>query len=436
MAATHRMLVLLAVGGLIALAGGILRIACVGRSCEKPETAASQVPFCGLPGKVRAEVSAGFREGRSPNVLAVSRRAEVTGGTAFSPAEPQPPWPSSAGRTEPQPLVFHGTGVTAGAHDAVVTLDRVAPTLATIIGLEREHPEVRSGTAIEGVASGERPRLAVLVALKTAVDENNTMPTLQRWSQEGASFRATPGSTPLDPAAILTTLGTGGLPKQHGITGTLLRTDTGDLTKAWGRRAPISVIATLADDLDKSTGQRARIGLIGATAADRGLIGGNWYIGNDRDDISLYARPAAAAREAGRLLQTGYGTDDTPDLLAVALAGAPSELDASLAAIAQAADEASGGSFVIVVAGADAASLEAGGLTAADVESLVERSAGADVVEATAPGGLFIDQQVLADEGITEDEILRALSSVRNEDGSRVFDDVFTAIAVTFERYC
>jgi hypothetical protein len=75
-------------------------------------------------------------------------------------------------------------------------------------------------------------------------------------------------------------------------------------------------------------------------------------------------------------------------------------------------------------------------LRAGDIKDAVDSHVGVDVVEATAPGGLYLDQETLAREGISENVILAAISRLQTSDGTRVFADVFTSIAVTFERYC
>ena len=71
-----------------------------------------------------------------------------------------------------------------------------------------------------------------------------------------AAGLATAGSLPLDPTAVETTIGTGGLPSQHGITGTWVRNAQGRLVRAFGPGAPTPVIAALGDDLDQRDGRR------------------------------------------------------------------------------------------------------------------------------------------------------------------------------------
>jgi hypothetical protein len=225
------------------------------------------VPFCPLPQGLKADIVAGYREGRSPDVLAVTRTSSVYGGTD-DPGTP--PWPSQAGASTTQvPIMFSGTGV---ARDATVPegtqLDQIAPTLSDVIGFKRPFPNVRAGVAVPGVADGEHPRMILEVALKGvgSVDlreDERAWPYLRSLMHTGAgTLHGDTGSLPLDPAATLTTIGTGGLPSQHGITGTLVRNDRGKVVRAWGPGAPPSIIATLPDDLDEAEGQRPLIGIV------------------------------------------------------------------------------------------------------------------------------------------------------------------------------
>jgi hypothetical protein len=58
------------------------------------------------------------------------------------------------------------------------------------------------------------------------------------------------------------------------------------------------------------------------------------------------------------------------------------------------------------------------------------------VVEATTPGGLFLDQDVLASSGLSEDPVIEHLRELRAPDGGPLLADVFPQVAVTFARYC
>ena len=102
------MLVVLAAIGIPA---AVLTATCAGRSCDASGGEAVRVPFCPLPDAVKEGVVNGFREGRSPDVLAVADGTPVV--TDVDGA--RTPWPAVAAATDPRvPIVFAGAGVTAG----------------------------------------------------------------------------------------------------------------------------------------------------------------------------------------------------------------------------------------------------------------------------------------------------------------------------------
>jgi hypothetical protein len=102
-----------------------------------------------------------------------------------------------------------------------------------------------------------------------------------------------------------------------------------------------------------------------------------------------------------------------------------------------AARRASDGSFVLVVTATGSAPDGSEGLAARDVVDHVERTVPGPggVVEAAAAGGLFLDQEVVARRSISEDDVVRALATMRLA-GGPVIEDSFGSNAVSFGRYC
>jgi len=148
----------------IGIPAAVLTANCVGRSCDASGGQPVRVPFCPLSRDLKDGIVNGFREGRSPDVLGVADRTPV-----YTDIEGmRMPWPATRTFTDPRvPIAFAGAGVASGATvPDGTTLDRVAPTVSDILGFERDHPEVRSGTAVAGVANGELPRLVLLVGWK------------------------------------------------------------------------------------------------------------------------------------------------------------------------------------------------------------------------------------------------------------------------------
>jgi len=434
------MLVVIAAIGIPAAA---LTANCVGRSCDASGGETVRVPFCPLSQELKDGIVNGFREGRSPDVLGVADGTPV-----FTDVEGlRMPWPATGMFTDPRvPIVFAGAGVTSGASvPNGTTLDRVAPTVSDILGLERDHPEVRSGTAVAGVANGERPRLVLLVGWKgvgsSELDNHpQDWPFLTSLLDDGAgTLEGETGSLPLDPAATLTTVGTGGLPSQHGITGSFIRNGQGEVVEAFRpdfRVEDGQIIATLADDLDDAN-HSTLVGLVATDERDRGIVGGGWYPGEDPVDVVI-GDSAAAPLAVDVHLTTGYGADDVPDVIGVVLEGRVRAIDHWTQEIVTEAERATSGSTLAVVTGTG--SSEANRLAVPDRELVeaVEDAVPGDVpaVAAIVAGGVFLDQAVLREEEVTGQVAVDAMLSATGPDGERMLADAFQGFAVSFARYC
>ena len=267
----RRLASLLVVLALVALPAVALRAFCIGQSCTTTEATAAIVPFCPLPAPVRAAIAAGFREGRSPDALGVTTRwntgcGDVGGGRCGgSVAFGRPSLVDGRGASNDTrvPIVFFGGGFTGSAPPDGTGSDQIAPTLAQAIGFRMPHPDVRTGTPAPGVADGEvigsaAPPLVVQIVWKGVGSYGSRGrrlvrgPSCDRSSDASGTLEGTTGSLPIDPAATLTTIGTGGIPSQHGITGTMLRGDDGAIARAWTQAS-----AQLGD---RDAGGRARRG--------------------------------------------------------------------------------------------------------------------------------------------------------------------------------
>jgi hypothetical protein len=444
----RRLISFLLAAAVIGIPAGVLRVLCVGGSCERNSSQSVTTPFCSLPQLVRHLIQNGYYERRSPDVIVVAGATPIVGGTSFKGAAEQPPWPSA--ETPPNtevPILFWGEGVRKHARVPPETgLEDIAPTLASMIGLRRPHPEVRSGRALRETAVRSRPRLVVQVIWK-GVDSGDIraamskLPALTRFMKEGSgTLRGTVPSFPLDPAAAIATIGTGGLPSEHGITGTLIRNDRGRLTASWGPRSPVNVIATLGDHLDEKRRQRPVVGVVGTDVSDRGAIGGRWYWPRDRDHISVTDdSPSEIVDEVWRMLHAKrFGQDRVTDLLAVAVEGRLGELDRQLAALVARANRVSRGSLIVsFTATGSFASWSADPWPAERVEGVVEAAIPSTrpVIEASSPGGLFLDQDALSDLGISDDAVVNALLNSASG-GEPPVVDAFPGRAVTFARFC
>ncbi len=434
---------------ILAVPPAIFRAMCLGNSCAGTGGGTTRVPFCPLPPELRSDIQAGFRTGRSPDVLGVTAGTPVIGGTAEGEQRwITARWPSTAELPDTRvPIAFAGAGVWRGARIPPGTgLDQIAPTVSDVLGFPRPHPGVRAGVAVPGVrrTGATPPRLVLEVAWKGVGSEDlervpGRWPFLRSMMAQAGTMDGTTGSVPVDPAATLTTIGTGGLPSQHGMTGTAVRNDRGRAVRAWGPGSPISVIATLADDMDQAMHQRPMIGLVATDPADRGMVGGTWYVPHDRDRVSYTAGRTSQQRAVANLLADGFGADGVPDILAVVMQGPIFQMDAELREIVGATNAATGGSTIVVVAGTGSALAPDGsGVPAQRVVAQVERAVGGErpVVAAAVPGGLFLNQPALAAEGISGQAVQQAVLDLDGPGAQRLFTDSFQGFAVSFARYC
>lgn len=429
----NRLILAVAVGIVLIVPASGLRLACVGASCKVDTARASgPVPFCSLPPEVQERVAAGFYDGRSPEILGITEEAgTLSAGPGLS-------WPSLAdvGRV---PLVFIGDalgGVYAIPTDTQLT--RVAPTVAKLIGFTRPYPGLERTEPIAGIESRSAPRLIVEVALKgigTRELRAGLLPTVARSLRQGTGTpNALVGSTPLDPTAVLTTIGTGTLPSEHGITGNLLRSDDGQLVRAWSSRAPASVVATLAEDLDQTWNQRPLIGLVGGSSTDLGLIGGGWYPEHDRDLRAPLASANDVVARAGRWIANGFGKDNVPDILGVILDGRAAELDRALGRLLIRTKELRNTGVVFVVVGTGSADAHATNGPRV-VEQAVDPGA-VGIIEGQVPGGLFLDADALVAAGRSRQQIRDDLASLTDVDGRPMVADAFLSYSVAFGKYC
>jgi Type I phosphodiesterase / nucleotide pyrophosphatase len=434
---------MLVVLGAIGIPAAVLTATCAGRSCDASGGETVRVPFCPLPAALKDGIANGFREGRSPDVLGVGAGTPVYRDVDGL----RTPWPATGASTDPRvPLVFAGTGVVQGASvPDGTTLDRVAPTVSDILGFERDHPEVRSGTSIADIGDGERPRLVLLIAWKGVGSANlearvDAWPFLASLLDEGTgTLEGAAGSLPLDPAATLTTIGTGGLPSQHGITGSFVRNRMGEVVDAFATGDPFAdgqIIATLADDLDRAN-HSTLVGLVATDERDRGIVGGDWYPGEDPVD-SVIGDSATSPLSVEGHLTTGYGADDVPDVIGVVLDGRVRSMDRWTREIVTEADRATSGSTLVVVAGTGSSETDRLAVPDKGLVGAVEEAVPGDApaVTATVPGGLFLDQSVLRDEQVTGQVAVDALLAATGPDGERMLADAFQGFAVSFARYC
>lgn len=425
----RRLATLLIALALIGVPAAALRVSCAGASCASSAAAGTPAPFCALPADLRALITEGTYEGRSPDALGVAGSRTVTSDIGSGA---QVPWPSEeqAG-TSSVPLLFMGTGIRTGALPTNLGLDQVAPTLEPLVGLTRSHPEVRDGVAIPGVAiAGRSTPLVVMIVWKgvgTRDVPSGATPWFNRMSSRPgvAAGVATAGSLPLDPTTVESTIGTGGLPSQHGITGTWIRNNRGRLTRAFGPGAPPPVIASLGDDLDLATAGLTKIGLLRNAPGDVGLTGDSWYGTGSIRDATVH-EGANISAQVVRFLHSGWGQDRTPDLLAVPLVGGASQDDRTTSLIVEEVARAVPDATIVVTA--------TGSLTEPDAIDASPPPGVGLTPRGDAAGGFFVDRT--ADTPSTAQEVVDAMRAQTAPDGTPLYADAFASYAVRFGRYC
>jgi hypothetical protein len=409
-----------------------LRAFCVGESCAQEDEVLAAVPFCPLPADLRAQIEAGYRQGRSPDVMAVTASSVRLSDDA-NIVWPRSPYDAQANDV---PILFFGHGVNPGRLPDGIGVDRIAPTVASIMGYDRPHPEVRIGTPLSDVVHTDTPPPLVVELVWRGVGAVAFNAAGLAWLgghdlHDAWTFTGTAGSLPVDPAAILTTIGTGGLPTQHGITGSLIRDRHGRILPAWSANAPTSIVATLADDWDHTTAQHARIGLVAGSPLDQGLVGGTWYLDRDRDDLVIGS--GDPLRRVMHLMDAGYGADPTTDILGVVLSGSTERMDRDTGRIVEAVIRRTPDATFVLTATGDA---KGGGVSRPDVGEAVDRAVGSPVVSRAVAGGLFLDQGVMAADDVTSDDVVRAMDAIEAPDGTPLFADAFPGFAISFSRYC
>lgn len=361
-------------------------------------------------------------------------------------------WPSVDDPSTQVPVIFWGRRVPRGAEIQSIGLDDVAPTLARLIDFDVPHPEVRSGRPVAGVGTGPRPRLLLQIVVR-GIRDIDSDPVLDALAGRGASGDADVGSLPADPAALMTTIGTGGVPAEHGITGTVVRNDRARVATAWyspeldtsasssgvEHVAPRSIIATLADDLDEVLGQRPKIGLVADTYQARGLVGGNWYVDNDEDSVAVVPTRQVLPT-LRKLLREGFGRDTVPDLIGISLRAGRTDGATGALHILRLVEKAVGDRFAAAIVALPAEPEKTFEFPARDVARAVNTEIGYPVVETDTAGGFFLDQKALASAGVTTDSVADAIANdileTYGTKTDKVFADVFPGLAVAFARFC
>jgi hypothetical protein len=195
----------------------------------------------------------------------------------------------------------------------------------------------------------------------------------------------------------------------------------------------VPVIASLGDDLDELTGGTAKIALVETDVSDRGLIGGTWYGG--RDDDTVIADRRDPAGDVATLLRQGFGASGPSDLLGVTMRGSVARMEAQTRAIASEVFAAVPDATVVLTATGSLATsgnpivVSTGFLHGVDAAAL---PAGGAPVAAAGTSGLFLDDAIVTQTGVTTQQVVDAMKAK----AGAAFADAFPSFVVQFGRYC
>jgi hypothetical protein len=235
---------------------------------------------CGLPPAQLERVRNGYITGKSGEIQFVLRTPHYFGLWSHSG-----PW----NYLQHVPFFFYGPGHVppTGHIDRPVTMPDLAPTLARHLGFDFDAPDGRA--LDEAVDPGAQPpRLILLVVWdgggRNVLDQYpEAWRTLARLIPRGAWFeRATVGSSPSVTPAIHASMGTGALPKTHGVLD--LRIRDGDRLVGPILSGPgYMQTPTLADEFDLAMGNESVVGFIASEPALGMMSRGSFPEGADAD---------------------------------------------------------------------------------------------------------------------------------------------------------
>ena len=269
---------------------------------------------CALPIDLLRRQRAGINQSRSPELTVVPREPNFYGG--FAAYTHSGPWDY----VQDVPVVLYGPGFTKPQGevrlDRRATLADLAPTLAELLGIEL--PPGRTGKALsEALLPPEqrngRPRLIVQIVWDgggwNVLNEwPDAWPRLERAMGQGTSIAGVEvGSSPSVTPAVHATIGTGSLPKKHGIVDIVLRIGESMGRAYQNTTTDVLDLTTVADIYDPQVGNAARIGLFSFKNWHLGLIGhGSALSGGDKDI-------AAISQLSGLSIATNEDAFELPD---------------------------------------------------------------------------------------------------------------------------
>jgi arylsulfatase A-like enzyme len=275
----------------------VLLAACTPDAADGPPVGEGRDVGAATPDRSRVptlveRVQRGWYPGRSPQLSFVVNRPHYIG---------RPEMPTHTGPWDflvDVPLVLFGPGFIArrGSIDRPASLVDLAPTTARLVGYE-EWSRGAGRVLDEALASGSStPRLVVTIVWDGAGDNAlgahpRAWPFLRTLAARGTSFaNANVGSTPSNTPPIHASIGTGALPRVHGVVSVTQRAESGEYVDPWANNESAALeVPTLGDLYDRDAGNVPQVGVVATVNWHLGMIGhGSAFEGGDRDVAALF----------------------------------------------------------------------------------------------------------------------------------------------------
>ncbi len=191
------------------------------------------------------------------------------------------------------PMLWYGPGYIKpiGKVQKPVTLADVAPTVASLLHFDFAAPDGSPMT--DGlVPAADRPGSPKLIVTmvwdaggRNVLEAHpRSWPYLQSLIPQGAWYEnAFVGSSPTSTAQVHATIGTGALPRTHGLVGHRMRIGN-TLTTPWVHGPAFIDIPTLADLYDRAMGNAPIVGTVATVNIHSGMMShGAFFNGGDKD---------------------------------------------------------------------------------------------------------------------------------------------------------
>ena len=345
------------------------------------------------------------------------------------------------------PIVFFGAGVRPGALPTGTALDAIAPTLESITGFRRAHPEVRTGEAIDGRRDrGTRRALArrddrvegPRHLRPRAEPHGVAVPAASAARPAREPSRAPPAPCRSTPPPRSPRSAPEGDRRATASRAPRCVEDDGEVAVAWSTPGAGSVIATFADDLDHDSGGRARVAAIVTDPVDRGIVGNGWYLDAVDDDTTIRADdPARSATKAAAIVASDdLGGDEVTDVLGVVLDGEVGRVDAATSAVVSSIRDLVPNTTFVVTAHREPRRRWPGRGRRSASPTDVDAALGAPRRRG-GRGGRPLPRSRRARGSLAHGPAGRGRDARRRRRAAQpLFDDVYPSFAVAFSRYC